>query len=271
MEQNIEQQVTRGLGSVPQQQKKTFPFATEEITLPSKGLCYPESNPLSKGYVTVKLLTAKEEDILTSVTLIRKGATIDRLLESIVVEPGVNVNDLLIGDKNAILVATRVLAYGAIYKVSVTDPIEKEEVEVDVDMTKLSTKEVDESKWNRNNEYDFVLPKSNTPIKFKLLTHGDELAIQKDIDASEKTLKQSNEVTTRWRRIITEINGNRDIGYISNFVVNQFQIKDSKALREYIKQLTPDVDFKFEYTSPFSGEKEALRVPIGVDFFYPTE
>jgi len=271
MEQNIEQQITRGLGQSQVNQPKSYPFATEQISLPSKGLCYSESNPLSKGYVTIKLLTAKEEDILTSATLIRKGATIDRLLESIVVEPGVNVNDLLIGDKNAILVATRVLAYGPIYKVTITDPIEKEEVDVDVDMAKLSTKEVDETKWNRSNEYDFVLPKSGTPIKFKLLTHGDELAIQKDIEASEKTLKQSNEVTTRWRRIITEINGNRDLGYISNFVVNQFQIRDSKALREKIKELTPDVDFTFEYTSPFTGEKEALRVPIGVDFFYPTE
>jgi hypothetical protein len=271
MEQNIEQQVTRGLGQNPMAQSKSFPFATEQITLPSKGLCYPESNPLSKGYVTVKLLTAKEEDILTSTTLIRKGATIDRLLESIVVEPGVNVNDLLIGDKNAILVATRVLAYGPVYKVTVTDPSENEPVEVDVDMAKLSTKEVDDSKWNRNNEYDFVLPKSKTPIKFKLLTHGDEIAIQKDIEASEKTLKQSNEITTRWRRIITEVNGNKDMGYISNFVINQFQIQDSKALRNVIKDITPDVDFTFEYTSPFTGEKEALRVPIGVDFFYPTE
>lgn len=271
MEQNIEQQFTRGLGQNQPFQPKSFPFATEQITLPSKGLCYPESNALSKGYVTVKLLTAKEEDILTSASLIKKGATIDRLLESIIVESGVNVNDLLIGDKNAILVASRVLAYGPVYKVTVTDPFENEPVDVDVDMAKLSTKDVDESKWNRDNEYDFVLPKSKLPIKFKLLTHGDELAISKDIEASEKTLKQSNEITTRWRRIIIEINGNRDLGYISNFVINQFQIQDSKALRNYIKEVTPDVDFSFEYTSPFTGEKEALRVPIGVDFFYPAD
>ena len=180
-------------------------------------------------------------------------------------------SDLLIGDKNAILVASRVLAYGPIYNVSVNDPKENESVDVEVDMAKLSTKEVDESLFNRENEYDFVLPKSKTPIKFKLLTHGDEILIQKDIDASEKTLKQGNEITTRWRRIIIEVNGNRDLGYISNFVVNQFQIQDSKALRNHIKDMTPDVDFTFEYTSPFTGDKEALRVPIGVDFFYPTE
>lgn len=271
MNESIEQQVTRGMGNSNAFATKSFPFATEIITLPSKGLGYPESSPLSKGEITIKLLTAKEEDILTSTTLIRKGATLDRLLESIVVEPGVNPTDLLIGDKNAILVATRVLAYGPVYKVTVTDPDEREPVEVDVDMAKLSTKEIDYSKLNRDNEYDFVLPKSKTPIKFKLLTHGDELAIGKDIEASERTLKQGNEITTRWRRIIIEVNGNRDLGYISNFVVNQFQIQDSKALRKYIGEITPDVDFNFEYTSPFTGEKEALRVPISADFFYPTE
>jgi hypothetical protein len=271
MEEQLEQQVTRGLGPQFTQQQKSYPFPTEVISLPSKGLAYLESNPLSKGEITVKLLTAKEEDILTSTTLIRKGATLDRLLESIVVEPGVNPSDLLIGDKNAILVATRVLAYGPVYKVTITDPDEKEPVDVDVDMATLSTKEIDETKLNRNNEYDFLLPKSNTPVKFKLLTHGDELAINKDIEASEKTLKQSNEVTTRWRRIIIEVNGNRDLGYISNFVANQFQIQDSRALRKYIGEITPDVDFNFEYTSPFTGEKEALRVPIAADFFYPTD
>jgi hypothetical protein len=271
MNDNIEQQVMRGMGTQSQPTQKSFPFATELITLPSKGLGYPESSALAKGEITIKLLTAKEEDILTSTTLIRKGATLDRLLESIIVEPGVNPSDLLIGDKNAILVATRVLAYGPVYKVTITDPDEREPVEVDVDMAKLSTKEIDETKLNRNNEYDFLLPKSNTAIKFKLLTHGDELAINKDIEASEKTLKQSNEVTTRWRRIIIEVNGNRDLGYISNFVANQFQIQDSRALRKYIGEITPDVDFNFEYTSPFTGEKEALRVPISADFFYPTD
>jgi len=275
MEENVEQKVTRGLNVKPKiqppTQAKSFPFATEVITLPSMGLCYPETSALANGEVTVKLLTAKEEDILTSTTLIRKGSVIDRLLESILVEPGVNLNDILIGDKNAILVATRVLAYGPMYKVTVTDPIENESVTVDVDMAKLNTKDIDESLLNRQNEYEFVLPKSGLPIKFKLLTHGDEVAINKDIEASERTLKQSNEITTRWRRIIIEVNGNRDLGYISNFVANQFQIQDSKALRKYIGSMTPDVDFTFEYTSPFSGEKEALRVPIGVDFFYPAD
>jgi hypothetical protein len=275
MEQNIEQQVTRGLGAQAQPQvqqtRRDYPFPTEVISLPSKGLIYPEGHPLATGEITIKLLTAKEEDILTSTNLIRKGLVLDKLLESILVEPGVKIDDLFIGDKNAILIASRILAYGPEYDVTVTDPKENEAVDVKVDMTKLGLKEVDETLLNRTNEYDFTLPKSGTKIKFKLLTHADENMIQKDVDASEKTLKQPNEVTARLRRTIIEVEGNRDLGTVSNFVMNRLESKDARALRKYITQVTPDIDFTFEYTSPFTGEKEALKVPIGVDFFYPAD
>jgi hypothetical protein len=272
MEQsNVEQQVTRGMGSYPSHESKNYPFPTEIISLPSKGLVYPENNPLSKGEITIKLMTAKEEDILTSTNLIKKGIHIDKLMESILVEPGVSPNDLLIGDKNALLVSSRVLAFGPEYEITVNDPNENEPVKVTVDLSKIQIKEVDESRLNRKNEYDYILPISKTPIKFKLLTHGDEIAIGKDVDASEKTLKQSNEITARYRRVIIEVDGNRDIGYISNFVSNRLLAGDSKGLRKYMAEITPDLDLKFDYESPFTGEKEALRIPFGVDFFYPAD
>jgi hypothetical protein len=272
MEQsNVEQQVTRGMGSYPSHESKNYPFPTEIISLPSKGLVYPENNPLSKGEITIKLMTAKEEDILTSTNLIKKGIHIDKLMESILVEPGVSPNDLLIGDKNALLVSSRVLAFGPEYEITVNDPNENEPVKVTVDLSKIQIKEVDESRLNRKNEYDYILPISKTPIKFKLLTHGDEIAIGKDVDASEKTLKQSNEITARYRRVIIEVDGNRDAGYISNFVSNRLLAGDSKGLRKYMAEITPDLDLKFDYESPFTGEKEALRIPFGVDFFYPAD
>ena len=274
MEEKLEQQVTRGLQSQPAQQQsapKSYPFPTEIISLPSKGLVYPESNPLSKGEVTVKLMTAREEDILTSATLIKKGIQLDKLLESIVVEPGVSINDLVIGDKNAILVTSRILAFGPDYEAKINDPFDNEEIDITIDLSQIKIKEIDENKLNRSNEYDFFLPISKTNIKFKLLTHGDELVINKDIEASQKTLKQSNEITTRYRRIITEVDGVRDTGTISNFVTNRLLAGDSKALRKYITEITPDLDLKFDYTSPVTGETEALRIPFGVGFFYPTD
>lgn len=276
MNENIEQGVTRGLTNTqPETQyptaQKSYPFPTEIISLPSKGLCYPQSNPLSKGELTVKLMTAKEEDILTSTTLIRKGIQLDKLLESIVVEPGVNINDLLIGDKNAILVTSRILAFGPEYNVKINDPFENDEVETTIDLSSIKLKDIDESKLNRENEYSFTLPVSKTQIKFKLLTHGDELAINKDMEASQKTLKQSNEITTRYRRIIVEVDGNRDLGYISNFVANRLLAGDSKALRKFISTISPDLDLTFDYTSPVTGETEALKIPFGIGFFYPAD
>jgi hypothetical protein len=268
-QQNVEQQVTRGLGASSDQ--RNYPFPTEIISLPSKGLCYPESSPLSKGEITIKLMTAKEEDILTSANLVKKGVHLDKLLESVVVEPGVNINDLLVGDKNAILISSRVLAFGPEYEVTINDPEANEPVKVTVDLSKIQIKEVDESKLNRKNEYDYTLPISKASIKFRLLTHGDELSINKDIEAIQKATKSSNEITSRYRRIITEVDGNRDIGYISNFVSNRLLAGDSKSLRKEISKLSPDLDLKFDYESPFTGEKEALRIPFGVDFFYPSE
>jgi hypothetical protein len=271
-EKPLEQQVTRGLNTPQvQQTKKSFPFPTEVISLPSKGLVYPESSPLANGEITIKLMTAKEEDILTSTALIKKGIQLDKLFESLIVEPGVNPNDIVTGDKNAILISSRILAFGPEYGVTINDPEENEPVDVVVDLSKIKVKEVNESLLNRNNEFDFVLPVSKSSVKFKLLTHGDEVAINKDIEASQKALKQRNEITARWRRIITEINGNRDVGYISNFVANQLLAGDSKALRKYMNEISPDLDLTFDYTSPVTGETEALKIPFGIDFFYPNE
>lgn len=279
-EKSTEQPITRGLNVTPEQvktettqykPKKEYPFPTEIISLPSKGLVYPETNPLSKGEVTIKLLTAKEEDILTSTTLIRKGIQLDKLLEAIVVEPGVNVNDLVIGDKNAILISSRVLAFGPDYTVTVNDPEDNQPVETTLDLSNIKIKEIDETLLNRKNEYDFTLPVSGVPVKFKILTHGDEVAINRDIESSQKTIKQSNEITTRWRRIITEVDGNREPGHISNFVSNRLLAGDSKALRKYMTKITPDLDLTFDYTSPVTGDTEALKIPFGVNFFYPTD
>ena len=270
-QQNVEQQVTRGAVNAPQQPAKSYPFPTEVISLPSKGLVYAESSPLAKGEITIKLMTAKEEDILTSSNLIKKGIQLDKLLESIVVEPGVNVNDLVIGDKNAILITSRILAFGPEYLAKITDPFDSEEVDVTIDLTTVKIKEIDESILNRYNEYPFTLPISKAQIKFKLLTHGDEQAINRDIEASQKTLKTSNEITTRYRRMIVEVDGNRELGHISNFVTNRLLAGDSKALRKEIAKITPDLDLKFDYTSPITGETEALRIPFGINFFYPAD
>lgn len=250
-------------------------FPTEIIDLPSKGLVYPENHPLRKGNIEIKYMTAREEDILASQTLIKKGVVLDKLFESIVVEAGVNINDVFIGDKNAILMATRVLGYGADYTVEITDPFTLEKQEVTIDLSKVKTKDVDESLLNGDNRYKFKLPKSGKELVFKLLTHGDETEISKEIQSLERLYKGKGEktfdVTTRLKYMVQSVDGNEDRGFITNWIQNGFLALDTKAFRKYVKQLSPDMDLKFDFTSDVTGEMEALDIPFGINFFYPSE
>jgi hypothetical protein len=255
-----------------EQQKYDFP--TELLDLPSKGLVYPKNHPLAKGTIEIKYMTAKEEDILASQNLIKKGIVLDKLFESIIAEPNVNPNDIFIGDKNAILLATRVLGYGADYKVEITDPFTLERQEVVIDLSTVKTKDVNDTLLNRENRYKFKLPKSGKEIEFKLLTHGDETEITKEVQALERIGKgkdMASDVTTRLRYMIVSVDGNSDRGFINKWIMNGFLALDTKAFRKYVREISPDMDLKFEFTSELSGESEALDIPFGINFFYPSE
>jgi hypothetical protein len=252
-----------------------FDFPTEVVDLPSKGLVYPEGHPLRKGNIEIKYMTAREEDILASQSLIKKGVVLDKLFESVVVEPGVDINDIFIGDKNAILLATRVMGYGADYKVEVTDPFTLEPQEVTIDLGKVKTKDFDEKILNGDNLYKFTLPKSGAELEFKLLTHGDEIEITKENQALARLYKGKGDatfdVTTRLKYMIQSVDGNSDRGYITKWVSNSFLALDTKAFRKFVKELSPDMDLTFNFTSELTGEEEALDIPFGVSFFYPSE
>ena len=251
-----------------------YEFPTEVIELPSKGLVYPESNPLSKGSVEIKYMTAKEEDILASQNLIRKGVVLDKLFESVLVSKDVNISDIVVGDKNAILLATRILGYGSDYQVDITDPFTGENQRTSIDLAKIQTKEIDESLLNRENKYEFELPLSKKKVVFKILTHKDEQDITAEVAALQRLQKGSdvtNDVTTRLKYMIVEVDGNSDRGYINKFVVNGLLARDSRALRNHVREISPDMDMRFDFTSELTGESEALDIPFGVGFFYPSE
>ena len=251
-----------------------YDFPTEVIELPSKGLVYPESNPLSKGSVEIKYMTAKEEDILASQNLIRKGVVLDKLFESVLVSKDVKISDIIVGDKNAILLATRILGYGSDYQVDVTDPFSGEQQKTNVDLAKIQTKDVDESLLNRDNRYEYELPLSKKKIVFKLLTHKDEQDITAEVQALQRLQKNSdvsNDVTTRLKYMIVEVDGETDRGYINKFVLNGLLARDSRAFRNYVRTISPDMDMRFDFTSDLTGETEALDIPFGVGFFYPAE
>lgn len=254
---------------------KEFDFPVEVVELPSKGKLYPETNPLSKGTVELKYMTAREEDILASQNLIRKGVVLDKLFESVVVQKDVNIDDIFIGDKNAILLATRVLGYGPEYKVEVTDPFTGEVQKVTIDLGKLQIKEIDFDKLNSENRYEFELPSNKAKLIVKLLTHKDETDINAELQALKRLTKSkdaaSHDVSTRLRYMIVSINGKEERAYINKYVQNQLIARDSRALRKFIKSISPDVDLSYEFTSDITGETEALDIPFGVGFFYPAD
>jgi hypothetical protein len=241
---------------------------TEMVSLPSKGLLYPKESPLAKGEIEMKYMTAREEDILTNANYIKQGTVIDKLLQALIITP-IDYDELLIGDKNAILVAARILGYGAEYEFKYTNS-QGDEIEAKVDLSKLKEKTIDETLLKKGvNEFSLDLPKSGNVVTFKLLTHGDE----KKIDAEIKGLKKVNpnsspDVTTRLKHMITSVNGSREQKEIRNFVDGFLLAPDARALREYYTKTQPDIEMKFiPEDDSYTGE--GINIPISLNFFWP--
>ena len=236
-----------------------FKFPTEIIELPSKGLLYPANHPLREGKVEMTYMTAKEEDILTNQAYIERGIVLDELLKSLVVTK-INIKDLVIGDKNALLIAARVLGYGKDYTFSYNGD------QYTVDLSTLENKPFDESLLvSGENNFSYILPESNTPITFKILTGHDENKIDAELKGLKKINKDNNpELSTRLKYIITSINGLSEPKDVRNFIDNYLLARDSRALRKYIKEIQPDVDLTFTTDS-----NEEIAIPINLNFFWP--
>ena len=241
-----------------------FKFPTETVEIPSKGLVYPKDNPLSSGKVEIKYMTAKEEDILTNQNYIKDGTVIDKLLKALIVTK-INYDDLVVGDKNAIMIAARVLGYGADYTFKYNDE------EITVDLQELETKELKESDLIEKglNQFSYTLPHSNTPITFKLLNTRDDRKIKAEVKGLQKINKRSNpELSTRLKHIILSVNGDETPSTIREFVDKYMLARDSRALREHIKTFQPDIELKFNYESNDGNERE-VTLPMTVNFFWP--
>ena len=253
-------------------------FPTEIIDLPSKGLLYPEDNPLSQGQIEMKYMSAREEDILTTQSYIKQGVVLDKLFRALIVGNGegvkINYNDILTGDKNAIMIAARVLGYGKDYEFSVTAPSGEKQKEK-VDLTAFDDKQID---WDLitkgSNEFEFTLPASKRLVTFKMLTHGDSKAIDDELKAVKKFSKRSgygdSELTTRLIHTITSIDGERGSGPIRNFVQKEMLAIDSRALRSYMTKVMPDIDLQIELQDEGTGEPFEVDLPIDINFFWPS-
>ena len=260
------------LQNFKQEEVKKYNFPTEIVDLPTRGLLYSGDNPLASGKVEMKYMTAREEDILTSANLIKQGVVLDKLFQSMIVSK-INYDDLLVCDKNAIMIAARILGYGKEYAVEVQDPFSENKQKVVIDLTTIEPREYDyESITNGQNEFTFVLPASKRTITFRLLTHGLEKKIKEDLKGYAKLTKNTGidkELTTRLKNLITSVDGKSDTATINSFVDNELLAMDSRALRDYIKKVTPDLDMTFVFTSDTTGETKVMDMPMDVSFFWP--
>lgn len=238
-----------------------FSLPTEIVDLPSQGKLYPSGSVLSSGKLEMKYMTAREEDILTNQNYIQKGTVIDKLLESLIVTK-FNYGDLLVGDKNAIMVAARILSYGKDYTITYGGE------EVDVDLSTFDNKPLHPAVTDKN-EFEFKLPSTDNVVTFKLLTHTDDQNIDKEVAGLKKINKDSSALSsTRLKYMITSVNGIREQKDIREFVDNYLLARDARALREYYSQVAPDVDMKVAVTDQ-NGVEEDIDLPITINFFWP--
>ena len=235
-------------------------FPTEMVELPSKGLLYSKENPLSSGQIEMKYMTAREEDILTNQNYIQQGTVLDKLLESLIVSK-VDLKDMVIGDKNAILIASRILGYGQEYE------FESGGRSYNVDLTTLKDKKLPEDvDYTKGNNFFYTLPSSGIEVGFKLLTHGDESAIESELKGLKKLYPNGGapELSTRLKYMLTSVGGNTDRKIVREFVDNELLARDSRSLRQEIKRISPDVDLTIQ-----GDGGEDITLPISLNFFWP--
>lgn len=243
------------------------------IELPSKGLLYPEDHPLANGTIEIKYMTAREEDILTSTNLIKKGVVLTKLLESVILTD-VDLNDILIGDKTAIYVATRVMGYGPEYKSTIQCPNCSKENQVEIDLGTVEPKEFTLDA-DHINSFEFTLPSDNTTVlTYHYMTHKDEQNVKTALEAHEKLSKGrgiNTELSTQYRYMITAVNGDSNPSHIKEFVLDKFRTRDSKAFVEHVRSTQPDMDLSFDFNCQYCEYADGMEIPIGIGFFWPAD
>ena len=236
-------------------------FSTEIVELPSKGKLYPEGSALRSGKVEMRYMSAADEDLLTNQNYIEKGVVIDKLLQSLIVDKNIDYSQLLIGDKNALLVAARILGYGKLYKFDYAGE------EVEFDLTQIQDKPLHEVVENATeNRFTFKLPVSEKVVEFKLLTHGDEQLVEQELKGLKKLGREVvPELSTRLKYMILSVDGNEDRKVCREFAENMLA-RDAREFRKYVAEIQPDVDMRFY---PDNGPAAGVSVPITINFFYP--
>jgi len=249
-------------------------FETEIIKLPSKGILYSKESGLSDGTVEMRYMTAADEDILLSKSLVTQGIAIDRLLRALIVSK-INYDSLLIGDRNALTFSARIMGYGKDYNYAVKCGNCGHKNNTSIDLTKLPYKELNFDLFKKgNNSFEFKLPYSEKEIVFKLLTQADSEMISTEIKKLKQFTKNDTYsvdpiITTRLIYSIVSIDGKIDKGAIRSYVKNEMRAGDSRALRTYMNKVTPDLDYSVDTTCTECGTTNEVELVPDVEFFWP--
>jgi len=245
-------------------EEQKYKFPSEVIDLPSEGKLYPKGSPLASGKIELKYMTAREEDILTSQNLISKGVVLDRLLDSLILTPGITVDDLILGDKNAVMVAARILGYGPEYTCEATNPITGTNFTHTFNLASCPFKNIEGDVTE--NKFEITLPVSKRVVVFKLLTGKDEKNILNEVKNMEKLGNDvSPELTTRLKHSIVSVDKDTSSKSISNFV-DTMLAKDSVFLRTKIRKISPDIELIQEID--IGGETVRVDIPLTANFFW---
>ena len=249
--------------------EQKFQIPTEMIELPSKGLIYAKENPLSKGEIEMQYMTARHEDLLTNVNNLKSGTAIEKTLKALI-SADINYDDLILGDRNGLLISARILAYGKDYQFKYPHPETGEEEVINADLQTMEYKKIDESLFTGKNEFEFTLPFSKNKITFKLLTVGDDKRIDEEAKGIKKALgTEPGAISLRMKHQITSINGDYTAKTIREFVDQAFMAKDSVDLRKYINSITPDISTKINIKFK-DGQEAEVDLPMNASFFFPS-
>ena len=261
--------VLKAMSDAPRRAETKYP--TDVVPLPTKGWFYPDGHPLASGEIEIKQMTAKEEDILANPQLRKNGKFLEKLLESLVVDKSIRIQDMLVPDKNGLFISIRRLAYGDDYPISITCPSCAEVNKVSINLSTVENKPFNFEEHPRGeNAFTFKLPNSGLVITYKLLNQIDEQSVEAELASLKRLNKEaSKEITTRLKYLITAIDGNADKGNIRKFVDDQLSAKDSLALRKYIRDNSPDIDFSFDFHCGNCGLERRQSIPMELSFLWP--
>ena len=245
----------------------------ESVPLPSEGRIYPvDSSSHNRETIEIKAMTAREEDILTSRALIKKGTVISELLRSCIVDKSLNVDDLISGDRNALMTAIRITGYGSDYKVEVECPECGEKTSPTFSLSELPIKRLEiEPIEAGSNLFEFVLPVSKKRVVFKFLTGRDERDISVELERKKKQKiggDVDSMITSRLLHSIVSVDGIADKGKIATFVRNM-PARDSRSLRKFMDDNEPGVEMKSWMECESCAESSEVTLPIGASFFWP--